>query len=162
MTSLSRQGTSRAWNVLLEFVVDSKLLALGLHWDKDAGAIICTKWRYVLQTKGDRVSRHLGDKHDVPPTLRKGLSAFMKYLSLPDPNQIPPRADYSPPHPHPAVYLGGACKHCDYRSTSLELVRHHLSKTHGCKSDQKHWLRDSVESNLQLQGWTIMEHETSG
>jgi hypothetical protein len=156
MTSLSRElRSSQAWNVLPELDVDSKFLALGLYWDKDARAITCIKCKYALQTKGDRVSRHLGDKHDIPPTLRKGLSAFMKYLSLPDPNQIAPRADYSPPHPHLAIYSGGACKHCNYRSTSLELVRRHLSKTHRCKSDQKHWLRDSLESDLQLQSWTI-------
>jgi hypothetical protein len=40
--------------------------------------------------EGERVSRHLGDKHDIPPTVRKELSAFMKYLSLPDPNQVAP------------------------------------------------------------------------
>ena len=79
----------------------------------------------------------------------------MKYLSLPDPNQIAPRANYSPPHPHLAVHSGGVCKHCNYRSASLGLVRRHLSKTHRCKSDQTHWLRDSVESDLQLQSWTI-------
>jgi hypothetical protein len=89
ITSLSREvRPSQAWNVLSELDVDSKFLALGLYWDKDAGAIICIKCKYALQTKGERVSRHLGDKHDIPPTVRKGLSAFMKYLSLPDPNQI--------------------------------------------------------------------------
>lgn len=119
------------------------------------GAIICIKCKYALQTKGEGVSGHLGDKHDILPILRKGLSAFIKYLSLPNPNQIAPRADYDPPHPHLAVYSGGVCKHCNYRSTSLELVRRHLSKAHRCKSDQKHWLRDSVESDLQLQSWTV-------
>jgi hypothetical protein len=79
----------------------------------------------------------------------------MKYLSLRDPNQIAPRADYSPSHPHLTIYLGDACKHCNYRSTSLESIRRHLSKTHRCKSDQKLWLRDGVESDLQLQSWTI-------
>lgn len=69
MTSLSRKGRpSRAWNVLPERDVDSKFLALGLHLDKDAGAIICLECKYALQTRGERVSRHLGDKHDIPPT----------------------------------------------------------------------------------------------
>jgi hypothetical protein len=141
MTSLSKEvGLSRACNVLPELDVDSKFLALGLYWDRDVGATICITCKYALQTKGERVSRHLGDKHDIPPTVRKELSAFMKYLSLPNPNQIAPRADYSPSHPHLAVYSGGACKHCIYRSTSLELVRRRLSNTHRCKSDQKHWV----------------------
>lgn len=73
MTSLSRDVRSaQAWNVLPELDVGSKLLALGLYWDKDARAIISIKCKYALQTKGERVSRHLGDKHDIPPTVRKG------------------------------------------------------------------------------------------
>jgi hypothetical protein len=68
----------QAWNVLSELDVNNKFLALGLYWDKDAGAIICIKCKYALQTKGERVSRHLGDKQNILPTLRKRLSAFMK------------------------------------------------------------------------------------
>jgi hypothetical protein len=103
MTSLSLEvRPSQAWNVLPELDVDDKFLTLGLYWDKDAGAIICIKCKYALQTKGGRVSKHLGDKHDILPTVRKGLSAFMKY-SLPDPNQIAPRADYSPPLSRPSI-----------------------------------------------------------
>ena len=65
MTWLSREGRpSQAWNVLPELGVDNKFLALSLYWDKDAGAIICINCKYALQTKGEKVSRHLGDKHD--------------------------------------------------------------------------------------------------
>jgi hypothetical protein len=72
MTSLSQEvRLSRAWNVLPDFDVDSKYLALGLYWDRNVGAVICITCKYALQMKDERVSRHLGDKHDIPPTVRK-------------------------------------------------------------------------------------------
>lgn len=101
---------------------DRTLAVFGLHWDKDAGAIICISCKYALQTKGERVSRHLGERHDVPAKARKGLSAFMKHLSLTDPNQLDRRHDLCTPHPYLAVQNGAACKRCHYRSTSVELV----------------------------------------
>lgn len=78
----------------------------------------------------------------------------MKHLGLPDPSQLDPQPDHCAPHPHLTVHLGGACRHCDHRSTSLELIRRHLSKTHRCKSDRKHWLRDDLDTGVQLQSWT--------
>jgi len=78
----------------------------------------------------------------------------MKHLSLPDPSQLALPPDHSAPHPHLAVHTGGACRHCESRSTSLELVRRHLSKTHRCKSNRKHWLLDDLNTGLQLQTWT--------
>lgn len=149
-----RGRPTQAWSALPEADVHRRLTALGLHWDRAAGAIICLSCKYALQTKGERVSRHLGDKHRVEAAARKGLSAFMKHLSLPDPNQLDLLRDHGPPHPQLATHAGAACRQCNFRSTSLELVRRHLSKTHRCKGDRKNWLRDSLRTDLRLQSWT--------
>ena len=145
---------SQEWESLPEEDIRCRLIVLGLHWDKDAGAIICISCQYALQTKGERVSKHLGERHDIPAKARKGLSAFMKHLSLPDPNQLDLRRDHCMPHAHFAIQTGAACRQCDYLSTSLELVRRHMSKIHRCKSDRKHWLRDNIDTDVRLQSGT--------
>lgn len=79
----------------------------------------------------------------------------MKQLNLPDPNQLDLLRDHCTPHPHLAIQTGAACRQCDYRSTSLDLVRRHMSKKHRCKSDRKHWLRDNIDTDVRLQSWTL-------
>lgn len=83
MTSLSREvRLSRAWNVLPDLNVNGKFLALGKYWNRDVGAVICIMCKYALQMEDERVSRHLGDKHDIPPTLGEELSACIRYLCV--------------------------------------------------------------------------------
>ena len=85
---------------------------------------------------------------------RKGLAPFVKSLSLPDTNQLPPRPDASLPHPHLSIQHGVACRRCTFRSTTMDLVRRHLSKVHHLKDDRQTWLRDSICDGLDLQSWT--------
>ncbi len=82
------------------------------------------------------------------------LACAQVCLSLPDPNKLDLRRDHGAPHPYIVIQTGAACKQCDYRSTSLELVRRHMSKQHRCKSDRKHWLRDDIDTDVRLQSWT--------
>ena len=133
---------------------ETQLAALGLYWDREAAVIICISCQYALQPKGDRVSRHLGEKHGVSLKARVGLNAFVQHLALPDPNQLDLHADGAAPHPHLAVQAGAGCKQCDYRSTSLELVKRHVSKMHRSTSKCQNWLADCVRGGLQLQSWT--------
>lgn len=105
MASLSRTDRpSQTWHALPGRDAHRRLYTLGLYWDKEAGAIIC---QYALQTKGERLLRHLGDEHNTRSTARRGLSTFVKHLSLRDPNQVNPQSDHSLPHPHLAIYSGG-------------------------------------------------------
>ncbi|KAH7113142.1 hypothetical protein B0J13DRAFT_657313 [Dactylonectria estremocensis] len=54
--------------------------------------------------------------------------------------------------------VGAACRHCEVRSTSLELLSRYLNKLYkdkikkiGAKGHQ--WLRDHIEDNLTVQSW---------
>jgi len=95
------------------------LEGLGLHYNLPEPAIICTHCGFALKADGDRVSRHLGEKHDVSKRARRGLSSLIQSLQLPKPDLLPPRADGSGAHPHLALKIGANCKHCKLRSTSL-------------------------------------------
>ena len=152
---IPRQSSrSRTRNVFTRAEADGQLAVLGLYWDRAAAVIICEPSQYALQTKGDRVSRHLGEKHEVSREARAGLTAFIKQLGLPDPNKLDLRPDGLAPHPHLAIQAGASCKWCDYRSTSLELVNRHFSKMHRGRSECQKWLGDYVRGGLKLQSWT--------
>lgn len=133
---------------------ESQLAAIGLHWDRKAAVIICTSCKYALQPRGERVSRHLGENHGVPVRARAGLTAFLAELALPDPNHIDLLPDWTAPHPHLAVQTGASCKRCLFRSTSLELVKRHVSKSHRQASKHKYWSREYIHCGAQLQSWT--------
>ncbi|KAH7243961.1 hypothetical protein B0J15DRAFT_501405 [Fusarium solani] len=74
-----------------------RLEQLGLHYGFSAPAIICTRCGYALKTDDDRVGRHLGEKHNVPKSRRRGLNALINPLQLPDPDLLRPRPDRSAP-----------------------------------------------------------------
>lgn len=120
----------------------------------DGTVIICTSCQYALQTRGERVSRHLGEKHGVPVQARAGLTAFLAELVLPDPNHVDLLPDWTAPHPHLAVQTGASCKRCHFRSTSIELVKRHVSKSHRRASKHKDWSREYIHCGAQLQSWT--------
>jgi hypothetical protein len=58
--------------------------------------------------------------------------------------------------PHLASRTGLACRHCSYRTTSVDLVTRHLAKAHNRRRTQrqKGWLRDDVFQDVVLQSWT--------
>jgi len=86
----------------------------------------------------------------VPANAWRGLTAFVKSLGFTDPNKLKLRLDGCPPHPHLAIKPGAVCRQCAFRSTSLVLVRRHLAKVHGMKSNRQAWLRDSIWDDLAL------------
>ncbi|KAK3618895.1 Plasma membrane sulfite pump involved in sulfite metabolism, partial [Elasticomyces elasticus] len=49
--STTKPKRVQQWNTLPEDDIDRRLTALGLYWDKAAGAIICIPCKYALQTK---------------------------------------------------------------------------------------------------------------
>ncbi|KAH7147075.1 hypothetical protein B0J13DRAFT_405209, partial [Dactylonectria estremocensis] len=135
-----------------------RLQNLHLHYNLPESAIICMRCGYALKADADRVGRHLGEHHGVPKSARRGLNSLILTLSLPDPDALPMRAGRSAPHPHLALQVGAACRHCQLRSTSLELLSRHLKKLYkdkikktGARGNQ--WLRDHIEDNLTFQSW---------
>lgn len=69
------------------------LLALGLNYNETEPAILCIRYGFALKTDADRVSRHLGEKHDVTRNARWGLNKPVQSLQLPDPATLPTRPD---------------------------------------------------------------------
>ena len=102
------------------------------------------------------MTRHLADKHAIPKRSRDGLHLLVRALCLPDPNTLPLRPDWSPAHPQLAIRTGVACRHCAYRTTSVDLITRHLAKAHNRRRTQGHrgWLRDEVFEDVALQSWT--------
>lgn len=127
---------------------ESQLAPIGLYWDHNSAVIICTSCQYALQPRGERVSRHLGEKHGVPVQARAGFTAFLAELVLPDPNHIDLLPDWTAPHPHLAVQTGASCKRRHFRSTSLELVKRHVSKSHRWASKYKDWSREYIHCGV--------------
>ncbi|OBR02085.1 hypothetical protein CH63R_14386 [Colletotrichum higginsianum IMI 349063] len=133
-----------------------RLEALQLYLNEPEPVLICRPCGYALKPFGERVSRHLAEKHDVPKPQRRGLSALVKSLQLGDPNDVAPRPDGLPPHGALTVTRGHACRHCSYRTASDDLVCRHLSKAHGIKDSRKAdgWQRDHIHSGVLLQSWS--------
>ncbi|KAK6221466.1 hypothetical protein QIS74_04759 [Colletotrichum tabaci] len=133
-----------------------RLNALGLCLNTPEPALICRLCGYALKPFGERASRHLAEKHDVPKSERRGLSGLVKSIGLPDPNDIPLRSDGLPPHPALTTVIGYACRHCDYRTASTDLISRHVALTHGFKDARKAdgWQRDHIRSGLSLQSWS--------
>jgi Orsellinic acid/F9775 biosynthesis cluster protein D len=117
--------------------------------------VICRVCAYALQTTGDRVTKHLWEKHQVPKEMRHGLTPFIHSLRLPDPNKLDNRPDGSPPHPFLKKQIGAACRHCDFRSLSVDLVLRHVRKAHGQGGRSHGWARDDIQDRLHLQSWTL-------
>lgn len=133
---------------------ESRLKSLELYLSRPELAIVCMRCKYALQPKGDRVSRHLWEKHHVPIEDRKGLVSLVASLDLQDPNTLPLRKDGCLPHPHLARRRGLACRGCKERTTSRDLMQRHLSKEHGCKPNRRTPLSDSIFNSVTLQSWT--------
>ncbi|KAK1838453.1 hypothetical protein CCHR01_18928 [Colletotrichum chrysophilum] len=99
-----------------------RLEALQLHLNEPEPVLICRPCGYALKPFGERVSRHLAEKHEVPKPQRRGLSALVKSLHLGDPNDVALRPDGLPPHETLTVTRGHACRHCSYRTASDDLT----------------------------------------
>lgn len=147
-----------------------RLAALELYYNESPEpAIICIRCGYALKPGGDRVSRHLGEKHDVPKPRRRGLNQLVRSLGLPDPSKLRARPDGSRPHPHLALQQGFACVHCNLRSTSIEVISRHLKRKHahelkcatGRGRKQWRWQRDHVRYDLLLQSWVAYDVQHS-
>ncbi|KAI1839744.1 hypothetical protein JX266_014045 [Neoarthrinium moseri] len=78
------------------------------------------------------------------------------FPTQPNPNTLPLRPDRSPVHPNLVSRKGFVCEHCLYRTTSIELVKRHLSKGHDRRGAKRKrtWLQDEIYSNVVLQNWT--------
>lgn len=127
---------------------------LGLFLNRPEPCIICIACQYALHPSAEAVSKHLWSVHKTPPAARKGLNRVVKSLQFPNPSTLPVRDNGSTLHPHLAVLNGAACKICDFRTTSVELMGRHMSKEHRRKNDRKTWASDKVDLGVRLQSWT--------
>ncbi|KAG8664460.1 hypothetical protein FPOAC2_13431 [Fusarium poae] len=124
----------------------------GLYLNQPEPAILCIQCKFALKADGDRVSRHLGERHGISKLARRGPGLFIRALRLPDPKTLPVRPDGSSPHPHLRIQQGAACRHCGLRSTSLEVLSRHLKEVHpqdiqhsgGRGFPESHWLQESL------------------
>ena len=132
MASVQNECRSRPpkWSSLSEDEVSRKMAVLGLYINRPEPAIICTSYKYALSPSGEAVTKHLWEKHQIAPSLREGLTAYVRLLRLPDPNKLSLREEGSPAHSHLSVRSGTACKHCDFKTTGLTLMVRHISKAH--------------------------------
>ncbi|KAI8411163.1 hypothetical protein FOFC_07757 [Fusarium oxysporum] len=136
---------------------------LGLYLNQPEPAILCIQCKFALKADGDRVSRHLGERHGISKLARRGLGPFIRTLCLPDPKTLPMRSDGASPHPHLRIQQGAACRHCGLRSTSLEVLSRHLKEVHpqdiqhsrGRGFPESHWLQDHILDRLRFQAWTV-------
>ncbi|KAF6824185.1 hypothetical protein CMUS01_10372 [Colletotrichum musicola] len=118
--------------------------------------LICRPCGYALKPFGEQVGHHLVEKHDVPKSKRRGINSLIKSIGLADPNDIPLRPDGLPLHEALLKVRGYACRHCNYRTASLDLAGRHISSVHGFKQSRKAdgWQRDYVLGGVLLQSWS--------
>ncbi|OBS15160.1 hypothetical protein FPOA_13953 [Fusarium poae] len=95
----------------------------GLYLNQPEPAILCIQCKFALKADGDRVSRHLGERHGISKLARRGPGLFIRALRLPDPKTLPVRPDGSSPHPHLRIQQGAACRHC-YHFNAHRAERH--------------------------------------
>jgi hypothetical protein len=160
---------SLVWCTRLSDTLMEQLENLGLYLNRPEPAIICVQCKFAIKPDGDCISRHLGERHGISKSARRGLGPFIRSLRLPDPETLPTRLDGSPPHPHLRIQQGAACRHCGLRSTSLEVLTRHLKKVHsqniqhsrGCGFTKSHWLQEHILDRLSLQTWTVSNIERS-
>jgi hypothetical protein len=127
-------------------------MGLGHVLIRSGDALICSHCMYALKPLGQTVSKRSCEKHSALTKDRSGLNALVLELELPDPNTLPTGQDWSPAHPYLAVQAGVVCLQCNYRTTSTDLLQHHLSKEHSqWRSDMdirrgKIWTEVSLQS----------------
>jgi hypothetical protein len=140
----------------------SRLARLSLYYHDESpseACIICLLCGFAIKADGNRVTRHLHEKHQVPKAHRAGLHTFIRALRLPDPSDIRKRPDGSRPHPQLALQRGFACRHCGSRSSSMDIISRHLTQAHSYEIKQRkgderaYWLRNHVDL-ITSQSWT--------
>jgi hypothetical protein len=151
---MPRPGPLNAWSDLSTREVNRRLRDIGLVVCKSEEVLICTRCKYALQPSGQTVSKHLWEKHCIPAKERAGLYAFVQSLDLPDPNSVTKHSDGDPAHPHLLAQSGFACLRCEYRTTSQNLVKRHLSQEHGLQVSSASTDNDRYWSEVTLQSWT--------
>ena len=141
------------WSSLGPVEIGQRLASLGLYLNRPEPTLICQLCKYSLQPSGEGVSKHLGNKHNVALSLRKGLNAFVESLKFPDPNTLDLRDEGSVPHPHLAIQRGIACGRCSFRTTNSDIMRRHIRDQH----PRKHldalysWIQDCLGESVYLQ-----------
>jgi hypothetical protein len=132
---------------------ESILDTLGLHINKPEHAIICCSCKFALQGSVEAIVKHLAEKHNVPRSTRDETRPLLRLYTFLEPKKLPLRSDRLAPHLHLLMQHGFACRHCSFRTTSVEMLNRHLSKSHEMKRKTTTWLHDHAVNGLFLQSW---------
>jgi hypothetical protein len=151
---MPRPEPTNVWTHLSDEEVCRRLPSIGLTLCESDRVLICTRCKYALQPSGQTVSKRLCEKRSLPARERACLNLFVRNLNLPDPNLVPKRLDGDPAHPHVLAQSGFTCLQCDYRTTSGNLVRRHLSHEREQQFHRSSTANSRCWSEATLQSWT--------
>ncbi|KAK5215272.1 hypothetical protein LTR47_011625 [Exophiala xenobiotica] len=144
-----------SWSTLNPEQLSLRLQSLNLQLDRQLRTVICLTCGYAVTPRANGVNRHLGEKHQIPPAARRGLSNFLSPLGIRDPRDLSNQPDYSTPRMSLRVQRGVACRKCPYRTLSLKLLSDHLHHQHDVVHTHSTWKRDYIHENVALQSWTL-------
>ncbi|KAH7235308.1 hypothetical protein BKA59DRAFT_363362, partial [Fusarium tricinctum] len=129
-----------------------KLESLGLYYNSPEPAIIYVEYGFAINPT--RVPRHLGDKHYIPKSARRGLKPLIYSLNLLNPEILLLRLNGLPPYLNLTIYKCSACKHCGLRSISEKVLLAHVKSKHNkdiklaARQQTRHWLNDHIQQGL--------------
>jgi hypothetical protein len=106
------------------------LTTLGLWIEPTEHILRCCRddCRHAISVDGSRPITHLRDKHNVPLAKRRDLTALLKTMNLRNPDQASPLADGSAEVRPLRLYDGYACRLCNFRTISLQLMKRHFAE----------------------------------
>lgn len=133
--------------------VTELLEQLNLYFNEPEPVIICRICQSALSGSINPLVDHVVDKHQYSKDSARELSRLLRPCTILGPKELRLQPDHSPPHPHLSKHLGMMCKHCGQKTTSVEILRRHLSKEHGVKRRTSTWLREHGVDGLMLQSW---------
>ncbi|KAH0175670.1 hypothetical protein KCU67_g83, partial [Aureobasidium melanogenum] len=127
-------------------------------------ALICLTCKLALPVTGSLSTSHLWEEYKTPKQSRAGLTSYVHSLHIVDPSDLPVLPHGFLAHPDLKVFRFYACKACDQRSTSQDIIGRHMATKHlrSRQVSDKHtdiMLCQSWTSSLSSQQWTV--HNTA-
>lgn len=110
--------------------------------------LICHSCSFALGDSPIAVADHLAENYGALKSDTKELRHILRPNTFIELDALRLRPDRSAPHPHLRLQAGVACRYCNFRTTSSEVV-----SRHGVERKPSTWLQDHVVSGLLLQSW---------
>jgi hypothetical protein len=105
---------------------------LQLSLERDYEILLCChkQCQQALSSNHEHISNHLRGKHCILTTDRKRVVQILASYRLLDPDDVALRPDGSDLCPHLPVLSGFACKFCEARTISKQVILRHITKEH--------------------------------